>query len=61
MDHLCVRVLLGNAEAIVNHLKRHGVEFGDVVSRYGALGNGPSISLRDPEGNTIEMKGPPQA
>ena len=26
--------------------------------RYGAEGNGPSIYLRDPEGNGIELKGP---
>lgn len=59
MDHFCVRVLHWNAEAIASHLKRHGVGSGDVVSRYGALGSGPSIYIRDPEGNTIELKGPP--
>ena len=60
MDHFCDRVRPWDAEAIVDHLKRHGVEFGDVVSRYGALGSGPSLYVRDPEGNTIELKGPPR-
>jgi hypothetical protein len=33
----------------------------DVVSRYGAEGDGPSIYLTDPEGNGLELKGPPWA
>ena len=28
---------------------------------FGAEGEGPSIYLQDPEGNTIELKGPPTA
>jgi glyoxylase I family protein len=32
-----------------------------VEARFGAEGEGPSIYLRDPEGNTIELKGPPSA
>jgi catechol-2,3-dioxygenase len=27
--------------------------------RYGAEGDGPSIYVRDPEGNVVELKGPP--
>lgn len=27
--------------------------------RYGARGTGPSIYIRDPDGNTVELKGPP--
>lgn len=30
-----------------------------VERRYGAEGEGPSIYLSDPEGNTVELKGPP--
>jgi hypothetical protein len=47
--------------AIAAYLGRHGVEAGDVKSRYGAEGEGPSIYLDDPEGNTVELKGPPAA
>lgn len=36
-----------------------GVEVGPVESRYGAEGMGQSIYLKDPEGNVIELKGPP--
>jgi extradiol dioxygenase family protein len=37
------------------------VEPGPVVSRYGAEGDGPSLYVNDPEGNTVELKGPPVA
>jgi len=48
-----------DGEAIRRHLAAHGVEAGPVESRYGAEGEGPSIYLKDPEGNTVELKGPP--
>ena len=37
------------------------VTIGPVERRYGAEGYGPSIYLQDPEGNTVELKGPPEA
>ena len=37
----------------------HGVDIGDEATRYGAEGSGPSIYIRDPDGNTVELKGPP--
>jgi len=58
LDHFCFRVEPFDPEAIVAHLKKHGVSVGDVRPRYGAEGNGPSIYLTDPEGNTVELKGP---
>ncbi|MBW8906298.1 MAG: VOC family protein [Betaproteobacteria bacterium] len=58
MDHFCLQVDPFDEKAIVEHLKCHGVETGDVRSRYGAEGNGPSIYLFDPEGNQVELKGP---
>jgi catechol 2,3-dioxygenase-like lactoylglutathione lyase family enzyme len=60
MDHFCVQVEPWDADAIRTHLTAHGIEAGDVVSRYGALGSGPSIYIDDPEGNTVELKGPPK-
>ncbi len=59
MDHFCVQVEPWDANAILVHLRVHGVEAGEVVRRYGALGYGPSIYITDPEGNTVELKGPP--
>jgi catechol 2,3-dioxygenase-like lactoylglutathione lyase family enzyme len=58
MDHFCVQVEPWDATAIALHLKEHGVAVGEPVTRYGALGNGPSLYINDPEGNTIELKGP---
>ncbi|MEO8388462.1 MAG: VOC family protein [Polaromonas sp.] len=58
VDHVCFRVEPFDAEAIRRHLAAHGVDPGDVESRYGAEGEGPSIYLNDPEGNTLELKGP---
>lgn len=59
MDHFCVRVEPFNEETIREHLKRYDVAAGKLELRYGAEGNGPSIYIEDPEGNTVELKGPP--
>ena len=60
VDHICFRVLPWNGDSILAELKHHGIE-AEIVSRYGAEGDGPSIYLSDPEGNALELKGPPWA
>jgi catechol 2,3-dioxygenase-like lactoylglutathione lyase family enzyme len=59
LDHFCLRVEPFDVEAIVAHLKAHGIEVGEIKPRFGAGGTGVSIYLSDPEGNVIELKGPP--
>jgi catechol 2,3-dioxygenase-like lactoylglutathione lyase family enzyme len=59
MDHLCFRIETFDEASLAEHLARHGVEPGRVSTRYGAEGNGPSMYVTDPEGNTVELKGPP--
>jgi glyoxylase I family protein len=59
MDHLCLRVEPFDLDAILAHLQSHGVRISDFGSRYGAEGEGPSQYLFDPEGNVVELKGPP--
>lgn len=59
MDHFCVRLESFDAEAIRQHLEAHGVTSGAVATRYGAEGSGPSLYIHDPEGNVVELKGPP--
>jgi glyoxylase I family protein len=59
LDHFCLQVAPFDEAAIRAHLGRHGVEVTEAGDRYGALGEGPSVYFRDPEGNTIELKGPP--
>lgn len=60
VDHICFRVLPWDGDAVLAHLKTHGIE-SEIVSRYGADGDGPSVYLADPEGNNLELKGPPWA
>ena len=57
MDHFCLQISPWNAEAIIDHLRSHDVEVGNVERRYGAQGNGPSLYIKDPEGNGLELKG----
>ena len=59
LDHFCLRVEPFDEGAIRKHLAAHGVDAGKTESRYGAEGEGPSIYLSDPEGNVVELKGPP--
>ena len=61
MDHVCLRIEPFEEAAIRAHLVAHGVTPGDVVSRYGAEGQGPSMYIVDPDGNSVELKGPPAA
>ena len=59
LDHLCLSIEPFIPEEIFAHLAKHGVAAGGVESRYGAEGEGPSIYVTDPEGNVLELKGPP--
>ena len=59
LDHFCVRVEPFDEAAIRTHLAACGIDAGPLETRYGAEGSGPSIYLADPEGNTVELKGPP--
>lgn len=60
LDHFCLRVEPFDADAIRRELQAHGIEAGPVETRVGAEGPGPSIYVTDPEGNVVELKGPPQ-
>lgn len=59
VDHLCLRISPWDDSKIVRHLAIHGIADVEIASRYGAEGQGPSIYIHDPEGNMIELKGPP--
>jgi glyoxylase I family protein len=60
VDHVAFRVRPWDGDAILATLKSHGIE-AEIKSRYGADGDGPSIYFKDPEGNGVELKGPPSA
>lgn len=60
LDHLCLRVEPFHAEKMLEYLEKEKVPIvtsGD--KRLGADGIGPSIYVRDPEGNVVELKGSP--
>ena len=59
LDHLCLRLEPFDEPAIRAHLAAYGIGAGETASRFGAEGSGPSIYVTDPDGNTVELKGPP--
>ena len=58
LDHFCLRLARFDEAALRAHLAEHGVEAGQTGERYGAEGYGASIYIRDPDGNTVELKAP---
>ena len=58
LDHFCLRVEPFEEAAIREHLGSCGIDPGPTEQRYGAEGTGPSIYIQDPDGNTVELKGP---
>ena len=59
MDHFAIQIEPFDDDAIRAYLSGHGVEIGDTRMRGGAEGEGLGIYIKDPEGNTVELKGPP--
>lgn len=59
LDHFAIQIAPYDEAAIRAHLAAHGVAIGEAGRRYGAEGDGPSLYLRDPDGNVVELKGPP--
>jgi glyoxylase I family protein len=59
MDHLCIALGAHDEQALRDHLARHGVEIVEESWHSGARGESLSIYVRDPSGNTLELKGPP--
>ena len=59
MDHFALRIAPFDEADLRAHLDSHGVAVGELATRYGAEGSGPSLYIQDPDGNTVELKGPP--
>lgn len=59
-DHFAISLAQFDDQEIREHLGRFGFEASEAASRYGAEGFGPSIYVKDPDGNTVELKGPPE-
>ena len=59
MDHLCIRASPFDEMKIIEFMNEMGVNVIDSCNRYGSEGVGPSLYVKDPEGNVVELKGPP--
>lgn len=56
MDHVCLAAGAWDEAAVRAHLAAHGIEIVEEGIRYGATGDGLSFYVKDPSGNTIELK-----
>jgi glyoxylase I family protein len=59
VDHFAIQIAPFDEAAIRAHLAAQGVTITDSGRRYGAEGDGPSVYILDPDGNSVELKGPP--
>lgn len=61
VDHVALAIRPYEREALRAHLAVHGVAVeGGSDDNYGAEGESPSLYIRDPDGNMIELMGPGQ-
>ena len=58
VDHFAIRIAPFDETALRAHFAAHGVTVTDAGRRYGAEGDGPSLYVLDPDGNSVELKGP---
>lgn len=59
VEHLCLRIEPYDEAQLRAHLQQCGVPVEAVAqANFGAEGYGPSLYFRDPDGNSIELKGP---
>ena len=56
VDHFCLQLKKISEEEIKSQLKSHGISVGEFADRYGAQGTGRSVYIKDPEGNTVELR-----
>ncbi|MEP4380576.1 MAG: VOC family protein [Alphaproteobacteria bacterium] len=59
LDHFAIQIDHFDDAALHAYIAEHGIEIVEEGPRYGAEGTGPSVYLKDPEGNIVELKGPP--
>lgn len=56
IDHICLQIAVLDEDELVAYLQQHEIEVSEFAERYGAQGHGRSTYIKDPEGNTIELK-----
>ena len=61
VDHVCIAISECDEQELRDHLATHNTRITEEGLHSGARGNSLSIYVKDPSGNTIELKGPPPA
>ncbi len=56
LDHFCLQVEPFDEAALIRYLQEKQIATTEFVTRYGAQGNGRSIYIEDPDGNTVELR-----
>ena len=56
MDHFCLQIDPFEENELLEFLAAHGVDHSNFETRYGAQGFGPSVYIKDPDGNTVELR-----
>lgn len=59
IDHFALELEAFDEQEMRDYLEENGVTVGEVAVRYGARGFGSSLYINDPDGNVVELKGPP--
>ena len=59
VDHIALTIAEYDEEALTAYLITNGVTPSESGQRFGADGTGPSMYMEDPDGNVVELKGPP--
>ena len=61
MEHFALTVAEFDEPALRRYLEQHGIEVSKTGRRFGADGYGPSIYIKDPDENEVELKGPAES
>ena len=56
LDHFCLEIDTVDEQALLQWLQANDIETSNFERRYGANGFGRSIYIKDPDGNTVELK-----
>jgi catechol 2,3-dioxygenase-like lactoylglutathione lyase family enzyme len=56
MDHFCLQIDPFAENELLHYLADHSIDHSGFETRYGAQGFGPSVYIKDPDGNTVELR-----